>query len=95
MLDKKKLIVFSLLHLLCGVICILIETIKVSSTFHEQTLSTFGEGFYCGAVFMLTGLFDLMKKPGKKTFEKISFSLKILSSIAGGWMLLLSGESKQ
>ena len=91
-MDKKRLIVFSLIHLLCGVICILIETIKVSSTFHEQTLSTFGEGFYCGAIFLITGIFDLVKKQEKMTFEKTSFGLKILSAVAGGWIFTISGK---
>merc|ERR1712012_166119 len=90
-LDGRKMLVLSMIHILCGFICIIIETVKVSSTFNQHTMATYGEGFYCGAIFLLTGIFDLVKKQEKMTFEKTSFGLKILSAVAGGWIFTISG----
>ena len=91
-LDGRKMLALSMIHILCGFICIIIETVKVSSTFNQHTMATYGEGFYCGAIFLFTGIFDLVKKQEKMTFEKTSFGLKILSAVAGGWIFTISGE---
>ena len=49
-----------------------------------------GEGFYCGAVFIVTGVVQLASK--KPKLDKLKFALNIFSGVAAGWMLLVSGS---
>ena len=59
------------LQLGLGLVALVLETVRVSSTFHEVTLSTFGEGFYCGAAFLAAGLLHLLLLGGDKQLHQV------------------------
>jgi len=81
------------IHIICGILSLIVETVKVSSTFQEKTMSTFGEGFYCGLVFIGAGVFELGRgKNERLKIERISFGLSVLTIVCGGWMVLVSGS---
>ena len=81
------------IHILCGILSLIVETVKVSSTFHEKEMSTFGEGFYCGLVFIGAGVFELGRGNNERIkMERISFGLSVLTIVCGGWMVLVSGS---
>ena len=68
---KARARLAAILQLGLGLLALVLETVRVSSTFHEVTLSTFGEGFYCGAVFLGAGLLHLLLLGGDKQLHQV------------------------
>ena len=89
----RSIKIISFLHVVIGVLAFIAEIIKITATFREdQTLLAMGEGFYCGFIFIITGLVGLLTIITTTSCKVTAFLvLSILSSVFGGWLLAISG----
>ena len=91
---KTSVKIMSFVHLFIGVIAVIAEITKISaSSKHEgQTILSMGEGFYCGCIFLVAGFVGLLSVAATSPSSIKAFMiLSIISSVFGGWLLLVSG----
>ena len=91
---KRPLKIISCVHLAIGIIAIIAEITRMSaSSNHEgETILSLGEGFYCGVIFLLTGLVGFLTISATSSCKVKAFLvLSIFCSICGGWLLAVSG----
>jgi hypothetical protein len=91
---KRPLKIISFVHLAVGIIAIIAEITKMSASSNHkgQTILSMGEGFYCGVIFLITGLVGFLIISATSSRKVKAFLiLSILCSIFGGWLLAVSG----
>merc|ERR1712241_138815 len=85
--------VVSMVHIMAGLVALLVETLKVTMSWKEgQTMVSLGEGFYCGAVFLITGSLALIQhRYSLAGLDKPFYILSITNAVLAGWLVLTSG----
>lgn len=90
----KSIKIMSFLHLMCGSLSFLVEIIKMISTINykeDEPMIALGEGFYCGIIFLATGLIGLTSLKRTNSCKISAFMvLSIFSSIFGGFLFIMS-----
>eukprot|EP00092_Neocalanus_flemingeri_P007936 GFUD01008563.1.p1 GENE.GFUD01008563.1~~GFUD01008563.1.p1 ORF type:complete len:247 (-),score=29.41 GFUD01008563.1:325-1065(-) len=91
---RKSIKIMSILHLICGGISFLVEMIKMFATLDfkdDEPIIALGEGFYCGFIFLVTGLIGITSLTRTNSCKICSFLvLSIFSSIFGGFLFIMS-----
>ena len=91
---KRSVKIISFLHLGLGLMSVIAEITKISASSNHkgQTILSMGEGFYCGIIFMLTGLAGFLFLSTESVCKvTVMMVLNIMSAVFGGWLLLVSG----
>ena len=91
---RKPIKIMSVLHLLCGSVAFLVEILKTVSSLNNkesEPVITVGEGFYCGIIFLVTGLIGLSSLKRTNSCKISGFLVvSIFSSIFGGFLFIMS-----
>ena len=84
----------SVVHIVSGLVALLVETLKTALTWREdETLVSFGEGFYCGPVFLAAGvLAAAQQKYTRESLDKVFYTFSIITAVFGGWLVITSGS---
>merc|ERR1711874_510769 len=84
----------SVVHIVSGLVALLVETLKTALTWREdETLVSFGEGFYCGSVFLAAGvLAAAQQKYTRENLDKVFYTFSIITAVFGGWLVITSGS---
>ena len=91
---KRPVKIISFLHLGLGLMSVIAEITKISASSNHkgQTILSMGEGFYCGFIFILTGLVGFLFLTAESLCKvTVLMVLNIVSAVFGGWLLLVSG----
>jgi len=91
---KKSIRIMSTMHLLCGSVSFLVEIIKMVATINfkdNEPMVALGEGFYCGIIFLVTGLIGMTSLKRTNSCKISAFLvLSVFSSIFGGFLFIMS-----
>lgn len=91
---RKSIKIMSVLHLICGFVSFAVEIVDMLATPNykvDEPIIALGEGFYCGFIFLVTGLIGITSLKRTNSCKISAFLvLSILSSIFGGVMFIMS-----
>jgi len=91
---RQSIKVLSTLHFVCGAVAFLVETIKMFLTLdtkNDEPIIALGEGFYCGFIFLVTGLLGILSLKRTNSCKISAFLvMSVFSSLFGVFLFMVS-----